>query len=313
MTSLVSLITPTNLSVEKEKFLGSKTYNPVFHYTWQDQKVEDLQFKNPLKYALFSSILDQDYSGISSAALSLFEVKIEDKVLKDAIQHARVKGENSVGSVEEFAILMRKGLDYFGLNDVEVVLTDQAGFNVRPMHKAKMMMVSKHIQFEYFSMEAEVHHELVHCIRYYNGLHNNIKPSLNYLPTEEGLASWCQDNTNNDNGLAQHAMEYIGTSIGLDGGSLRDIYECFREYGASRELAWKRASRHKFGFIDTSVEGDVVKPAMYYANEIKIAELSTEEKLRLFVGKISICELSTYPQYNGRWSADKVVEYFKLT
>lgn len=47
MTSLVSLITPTNLHAEKEKFLGSKTYNPTFHYTWQDQKVDDLQFKNP--------------------------------------------------------------------------------------------------------------------------------------------------------------------------------------------------------------------------------------------------------------------------
>lgn len=312
MISLVSLITPTNLNKEKEKFLGSKTYNPAFHYTWQDQKVDDLQFKNPLKHSLFSSILNQNYSGISSAALNLFEVKIEDKVLKDAIQHAQVKGVMSAGSVEEFAILMREGLDYFGLNDIEVVLTDQAGFNVRPMHQAKRMMVSKHIQFEYFSMEAEVHHELVHCVRYYNGLHNNIKPSHNYLPTEEGLASWCQDNTNNDNGLAQHAMEYVATSVGLDGGSLRDIYECFRDFGASSELAWKRASRHKFGFIDTSVRGDIAKPAMYYANEIKIAKLSTEEKLRLFVGKISLNDSSDYKKFSGRWSSDQLVNYFRL-
>ena len=312
MTSLVSLITPTNLNEEKEKFLGSKTYNPIFHYSWQDHKVEDLQFKNPLKHALFTSILNQDYSGISSAALNLFKVKIDDKVLKDAIKHARVKGEKSAGSVEEFAILMREGIDYFGLNNVEVFLTNQAGFNVRPMHQAKKMMVSKHIQFENFSMEAEVHHELVHCVRYYNGLHNNIKPSHNYLPTEEGLASWCQDNTNSDNGLAQHAMEYVATHVGLNGGSLRDIYECFCDFGASSELAWKRAIRHKFGFIDTSVGGDIVKPAMYYANEIKIAKLSTEEKLRLFVGKISLGELIRYNNYVGRWDKDQLARYFRL-
>ena len=146
----------------------------------------------------------------------------------------------------------------------------------------------------------------------FRSLHNNIKPSLNYLPTEEGLASWCQDNTNDDNGLAQHAMEYIGTSIGLDGGSLRDIYECFRVYGASKELAWKRASRHKFGFIDTSLTGDIVKPAMYYANEIKIAKLSTEEKLRLFVGKISLNDLTDHQAFLGRWNTDQLVNYFRL-
>ena len=312
MTSLVALITPLNLQEEKEKFLGSRTYNPVFHYIWQDQEIEDLQFKNPLKHVLYNAITNQDINNISTAALNLFEVKIEDETLKVAKNSAQIKGEKSKGSAEEYAKLTRAGLDYFGLTDVEVILTDQGGFNARPQHKAKRILVSSHIQFEYFSMEGGVHHELVHTIRYYNGLHNKIKHSLNYLPTEEGLASWCQDNTNDDNGLAQHAMEYVATSVGLDGGSLRDIYDCFREYGASDELAWKRASRHKFGFIDTSVGGDIVKPAMYYANELKVGELSASEKLRLFVGKISLGELSTYPEYLGRWSGDQITKHFKL-
>lgn len=312
MTSLVSLITPINLHEEKEKFLGSHSYNPVFHYIWQDQEIVDLQYKNPLKHVLYNAIINQDVKDITTAALNLFEVKIEDETLKVAKSSAQVKGEKSKGTAEEYARLTREGLDYFGLTDVEVILTDQGGFNARPQHKAKRILVSSHIQFEYFSMEGEVHHELVHCIRYYNGLHNKIKHSLNYLPTEEGLASWCQDNTNSDNGLAQHAMEYVATSVGLDGGSLRDIYECFRGYGASSELAWKRASRHKFGFIDTSIGGDIVKPAMYYANELKVGELSASEKLRLFVGKISLGELNTYHEYRGRWSEDKITQYFKL-
>ncbi len=312
MTSLVSLITPINLYEEKEKFLGSHSYNPVFHYIWQDHKVDEIEFKNPLKHILFTAITNQDINNISTAALNLFEVKIEDETLKVAKSSAQVKGKKSKGSAEEYARLTREGLDYFGLHDVKVVLTDQAGFNARPQHKAKRILVSSHIQFEYFSMEGGVHHELVHCIRYYNALHNNISQSLNYLPTEEGLASWCQDNTNDDNGLAQHAMEYVATSVGLGGGSLRDIYDCFREYGASDELAWKRASRHKFGFIDTRVGGDIVKPAMYYANEIKIEKLTSEEKLRLFVGKISLGELGTYPNYIGLWNSDLIHNYFKL-
>lgn len=312
MTSLVTLITPLNLPEEKEKFLGSHTYNPIFHYAWQDHVIEEIEFKNPLKHVLFDAVTNQDNKAISSAATNLFEVKIEDETLRVASRIAQVKGEKSKGSAEEYARLTRAGLDYFGLTDVEVVLTDQAGFNARPKHKSKKILVSNHIQFEYFSMEGGVHHELVHTIRYYNGLHNKIEPSLNYLPTEEGLASWCQDNTNSDNGLAQHAMEYVATHIGLSGGTLRDIYECFRDFGASSELAWKRASRHKFGFVDTSEPGDIVKPAMYYANEIKIERLSTEEKLRLFVGKISLGELATYPDYTGHWNSDLIQTYFKL-
>lgn len=312
MTSLVKLITPTNLQEEKDKFIGSRTYTPIFHYTWQDHQVEEVEFENPLKHVLFRAITHQDIHGISSAALKLFDVQIEEAVLKDAVSTAHVKGKTTTGSAEEYARLTRQGLDYFGLSDVEVVLTDQAGFNARPNHKAKKIVVSNHIQFEYFSMEGGVHHELVHTIRYHNGLYNKINPSLNYLPTEEGLASWCQDNTNDDNGLAQHAMEYVATHIGLSGGTLRDIYECFRDFGASSELAWKRASRHKFGFIDTSEPGDIVKPAMYYANEIKIENLSPAEKLKLFVGKISLCELGNYPEYVGRWSADQITGYFKL-
>lgn len=312
MTSLVSLITPTNLHEEKEKFLGSHNYNPVFRYSWQDHPIEEVEFRNPLKHALFRSVTNQDHKGISSAAMSLFEVKIEDDVLNEAQRLASVKGEKSTGSAAEYAMLTRDGLDYFGLTDVEVVLTDQAGFNARPQHKAKKILVSNQIQFEYFSMEGGVHHELVHCIRYYNGHHNKIKQSLNYLPTEEGLASWCQDNTNSDNGLAQHAMEYVATNVGLSGGTLRDIYDTFRDFGASPELSWKRASRHKFGFVDTSAVGDIVKPAMYYANEIKISELSTSERLRLFGGKISLSELDDYPNYIGRWDSDQLANYFKL-
>jgi hypothetical protein len=107
-------------------------------------------------------------------------------------------------------------------------------------------------------------------------------------------------------------MEYVATSVGLGGGSLRDIYECFRDFGASDELAWKRASRHKFGFIDTSVGGDIVKPAMYYANEQKVGELSATEKLRLFVGKIASSELDNHPKYKGLWKSEILAEYFLI-
>ena len=80
----------------------------------------------------------------------------------------------------------------------------------------------------------------------------------------------------------------------------------------SAELSWKRASRHKFGFVDTSLAGDILKPAMYYANSAKIDNLTTNERLRLFVGKINLHQLNEYSEYIGRWPAQTLQDYFKL-
>lgn len=310
MTNLLDLITPTNLLSEQDKFLNSSWYNPKFHYIWQDQHIIP-EFSIKSKYQLWNAIKDQDHTAIVQAARALFEVDIDTDVLSRAKSVAATKGRVSPGTPEEYASIMRQGLDHFGLEHVQVVLSDESGFNARPSHSLNLVTVSKHIHFEYFSMEGGAHHELVHVIRFQNGVFNSIKRSPRFLPTEEGLASWCQDNLNDDNGAAQHAIEYVASSVGLSG-SLRDIYNSMREFGMSPDLAWKRSCRHKFGFVDTSLPGDILKPAMYFANEEKVADLSSDERLRLFVGKISMDELPEYPEYIGRWDAELIASYFKI-
>jgi len=310
MANLVSLITPTNLDSERDKFFNSKTYNPTFKYIWQDQS-QSLEFSSVPKQMLWEAIKNQENELISQRASEYFEVKINKLVLTQAINNAKTKGKVSLGSSSEYARLSKQALIEFNLDDIQLVESFESGFNARPNHQQKIILISQHIHFDYFSMEGGVRHELAHVLRYRNGLYDHIKRSPRYLPTEEGLASWCQDNTNDDNGEAQHAIEYVASSVGLKG-SLRDIYNCMRELGMSDQLAWKRASRHKFGFVDTAQSGDILKPAMYYANEIKIAKLSTSEKLRLFVGKIALSDLSHHTQYTGLWSAEQLINYFKL-
>jgi len=310
MTNLLDLITPINLQEEQNRFFTSSSYNPIFHYQWQDQII-DPTFSTKLKYPLWEAIHAQDHASIVCAAQQLFEVDITPSKLKLAKKYASAKGEKSTGSATEYSHLLRKGLDEFGLSDIEVEIVEEAGFNARPLHASKKIVVSSHIHFDYFSMEGEVHHELVHALRYSNGKHNGVIRSQRFLPTEEGLASWCQDNTNSDNGLAQHALEYVASDIGLRG-SLRNIFNILQEFGMSKELAWKRASRHKFGFVDTSLPGDIMKPAMYFDNEMKVGALTTDEKLRLFIGKIHQDELPQYPSYTGLWSPDQIIQYFHL-
>lgn len=309
MTDLLSLITPVNLKQEKEKFFASPNYHPVFHYIWQD-KVFDPIFSIKLKYPLWEAIKTQNTQGIVKSAQDLFEVDINDKILTTAKKDTQIIGQSSIGSAIEIAKLFQVAFNEFDL-DYSIQIATDSGFNIRPRHVDKQIIISQDIHFDYFSMEAEVHHELVHVVRYRNGKHNEIKRSQRFLPTEEGLASWCQDNTNDDNGLAQHAMEYVASSVGIKG-SLRGVFDCLRDLGMTKELAWKRACRHKFGFVDTKSPGDILKPAMYYQNEIKVGQLSPTEKLRLFVGKISLNELKEYQTYSGIWSATQLTDYFHL-
>jgi hypothetical protein len=310
MTSLVALITPNNLEAEKAKFLSSENYHPVFQYDWQTTKV-DPQFSNPLKKDLWTAISSGDNSAITHHAKKLFEVEFDKQTLAKAQSFAANRSQNESGSASEYAHKLRLALDLFGLVDFRVEIVPQGGFNSRPLHSQKKIIISQDIHFSYFSMDGGVRHEMVHTMRYYNGIYNNIKNSRRYLPTEEGLASWCQDHTNNDNGIAQHAIEYLASYVG-EKGSLRDIYNEMRELGMEQELAWKRACRHKFGFVDTSLSGDIMKPAMYFANEMKIDLLTTDQRLRLFVGKIDQAQLESYNSYFGRFDKDSLISYFNL-
>lgn len=309
MTDLLSLITPVNLKQEKEKFFASPNYHPVFHYIWQDNEINP-NFSIKLKYPLWEAVKMQDHQSITRACSELFEVTLSESLLTQANRDSEIRGKVSGGSASEIKQLFSQAFNEFNIK-YQIILSNDHGFNLRPRHGERQIIISRDIHFDYFSMEAEVHHELVHIIRYLNGKHNHIKRSQRFLPTEEGLAAWCQDNTNDDNGLAQHAMEYVASSMGIKG-SLRDVFDCLCDLGMSKELAWKRACRHKFGFVDTKSPGDILKPAMYYQNEIKVGQLSPTEKLRLFVGKISLNELKEYHTYSGIWSATQLTDYFHL-
>jgi hypothetical protein len=309
MTNLIDLITPTNLIEEHDKFFASSTYSPIFHYTWQD-KMPDPQFSSQSRRSLWLAILHQDSREIIQAASHFFEVNITEALTDKALKVAKQRVAASSGSAKQLQQLFLDTFKKFDL-DYQPLIVPESGFNMRPRHKDKKLLISEHIQFEYFSMEAEIRHEMVHIVRYINGKHNKIEKSSRYLPTDEGLATWCQDHVGGDGSPAQHAMEYVGSSVGI-GKGLREIYECFRAMGMNQELAWQRSSRHKFGFVDTSQPGDILKPAMYYANAEKIDQLTQNERLRLFVGKISLHELDEYSKYDGFWSDQKLIQFFKL-
>lgn len=308
--NFLNIITPTNLEEEKLKFFSNQDYNPIFKYSWQISKPK-VEVKGK-KSALIKSIIEQDINLIDKNARSYFEIDKWDYLERAKRITESTPQLNLNENIEDFIQGFTNAFQLLDLNGYKINLVDVGGFNFRPSLKTKEIVMSKSANFQFFSAEGEVRHELVHIIRYENGKYNNIKKSSNYLPTEEGLATLMQD-TSTD-GVAsefQHAAEYIASSIGSSG-SLRDIFEYFISIGFNKDLAWQRASRHKFGFVNTSEPGDIFKPAMYFANSQKIKSLNKDDILKLFVGKITLSKLKEYEHYEGIVNKDKLINFYNL-
>jgi hypothetical protein len=299
--NLLRLITPTNIAQEREKFFQSSSYNPAFKYNWPSQS--DDKF--------IQSILDQDRSLITTLALETFQVDLEESVNEAKSALINRSFDLPVETISEIKSAFENAFSFFGLN-YQLELVDKYGFNFRPEPKNAKVVMSKHANLQFFDAEGEVKHEMVHILRYENSKFNKIEKSETYLPTEEGLASYMQDNSINGSASRfQHAAEYMASGVGIHG-SLRDIFDYFISIGFNSELAWQRAIRHKFGFTDTSKPGDIIKPAMYFYNSIKIGKLARKDLLKLFIGKISISDLTEHSDYRGKFSVEKLRKFYGI-
>lgn len=308
--NLLKYITPLNLETEREKFLNSKVYNPIFKYYWQSEKT--IFNSKGLKIDLLKSIERQDVNLIHKYAKLLFRlddwlyVKKAVNILKE---EPIVKIDKDLDNIR---YQFEEAFKLFNLDEYQFKIVDQHGFFFRPKYHQKTIEMSKHAMFQYFSIKGEVRHELTHILRYENGLFNKISKSKDYLPTEEGLATYLQDKINSNNySLYQHAAEYMASKIGMVS-SLREIFDFFISLGFNSELAWHRASRHKFGFVDTFMPGDILKPAMYFSHSQEINKLNNTEIIKLFIRKISVKDLKKYDKYFGRFKLNTLIKFFEI-
>lgn len=300
--SLLSIITPLNLEEEKVKFFSDSNYHPQFSYDWGKGKYDEWLENNNHYESLMRAIFQQEGSQITSEAEKIFQTTITDEYLQRAKENIKIAPQKlTQPSNELVAHEFQKAFKQLGLVEYSLEIVFKDGFNFRPSPSNKKIYMSQSMNAEFYSVDAEIKHELAHIIRYENGKHNKIKRDGDYLPTEEGLASYCQDYTGEygTTSLFQRSAEYVATLIGMTA-SLRDVFNFMIEIGFSKELAWQRATRHKYGFQNTQMQGDIMKPAMYFYQQQKIKELSSDEKYRLFMGKISSASLEKYPEYKGR-------------
>ena len=308
--NILSLITPINLETEKVKFLASTAYHPIFEYQWEEKHLHN-DAEDPLKSQLYQAVIAQDNLLIMDIAQAYFQVDLEtDKDEADRLLVMKFE------KVEEFDLKMlinayRDAMKFFAI-DYEILVNDDPGYGIRPQNKLRQLHISRSYKYQFMDLKNSVKHEMVHLIRYENGKLNKIKRTADYLPTEEGLATYVQDYTPTTNvSVFQHAAEYLGSITGTRG-SLRDIFNQFISLGFDPQLAWQRAARHKFGFKDTRSPGDIMKPAMYFNHAQKIKRLTLDEKLRLFSGKIGVSALTDIKKYSGICSKEQLIDYFEL-
>lgn len=312
MWNILDIITPINIAEEREKFFHSSTYNPLFRYKWTSKEIYEFANKHAKYRKLAIAIEKQESESIVKEARIVFQTQIEKKCLAIAqnilSSHPEIPDESI--PVKQVLIKFQQVLDYFGL-PYSFTIVPHAGFNFRPVHEKNEILVNEHIDFHFFSLDGGLKHEMTHILRSINGKHNKISKSSDYLPTEEGLACFMQDTYGlcGDASLFQHAAEYVVTEIGLKS-SLRQMIDYLCDIGFPKELAWQRAIRHKFGFVDTSQPGDIMKPSMYFYNEQKLKDLSKKDLFKLFVGKISLQEINTIEKYHGIVPQEKLISFF---
>lgn len=312
MKTILDIITPINIAEEREKFFQSSTYNPVFRYKWTPQDIQDFANKHAKYKKLALAIEKQETASIAEEAQKVFETQIEEDYLAIAqnIISSHLDIPNESVSVKDVITKFQRVLNYFDIQ-YSFTIVPHAGFNCRPIHEKKVIQVNEDIDFHFFSLDGFIKHEMTHILRYINGKHNKISRSSHYLPTEEGLACFMQDTYGQfgEASLFQHAAEYTATEIGLKS-SLREMIEYLCDIRFTKELAWQRAIRHKFGFVDTSQTGDIMKPSMYFYTEQKLKALPINDLLKLFVGKISLKEINKFQKYTGLISQEKLLSFF---
>ncbi len=312
-TSLLLIITPTNIPEEKRKFFSLSNYNPIFKYRWDQINFKEYYQKHPSKKSLVESIINQDIAAIVENAKGFFRTDITDEnvnIAKEALLNNPIKTENITS--EDIIKAFQKAFEELHINYITEI-KDRHGFSMRPNHFTNKLIISKYYKPQFETLDSSVKHEVTHIIRRVNWKYNNVKRSNYFLPTEEGLASFMGDFHSNDKGGAfyQHAAEYLATKVSLSS-SFRELFEFFKSKGYSNDAAWIKSVRHKIGFIDTSTPGDIMKPSMYFYNEQKIRELNKEDLLKLFIGKLKLEDIKKYDHYFGEIKEEDLVNFYNL-
>jgi hypothetical protein len=316
-------MTPLNLSIEREKFLAHPTQNPQFEYP--EINIKNLtDIKNQLKLI---TITDQNpfETWINNRKIEEFSLQIDliinrgEPEVSDItrklynctfqpnyVAQAKIDSTSQLPfeskehkTADEVMQGIRDYLKGYGIDDWQLILTDQSDFYFRVKASKKTILINKNFNWDFGDFDSMLAHEIDgHVIRGINASNqaNALlrRPLPFYIKTEEGLASFLGDycSTTSEITLKHHALKYLAGHLALSS-SFKEIFEFLCDQGFTPALAFQRTFRLKRGFADSSIPGCFAKEAMYYEGMLEVKKYLDEggDIKKLYSGKVGLADL----------------------
>ncbi len=337
-------IMPTNLAVEKERFLASfsegEAYNPGFTYAENSN----------------SNLLDQlasfstKFSEFDHWPLSGFYLaKIEN--IADHIRHFASRSENNFPGwltnnfappeadelkkafdilnnfqgntlaeketieASEAKSILAEALFYRGITDWNVEIVDMvAKMSVNSLNKS--LRINKLSKFSSRQINRLIVHEIETHI--YRGLNGSNQPFgifaygfTDYLDTEEGLAIYNEERSGclSEDDMNRYALRMILAEKCRESGFYALFSFCLPYVDHNTDTAFTMVTRLKRGLTDTSRGGGYLKDLVYFRGYLKVKGLSTESIQKLYTGKIGIQHLHL-AEFTGNVPPEKLPGFY---
>ncbi len=313
--SILSVLKPSNLEEEKDKFFASSDYNPTFKYPLP--KIDPAEIKKELqslqigrstwgqifakkkeelinKLDLIESVgNDKEFT---EKSLQLYGKPTETLVLEaQKLLEKKVapikKSITASQAKKSFEKILRKN----NLNNWRVVLKKQLTSRCT-IGKGNTLLLKERARFSEKEIKKLIAHEIeTHIFTAENGKQQKYqifaRGLANYLSTQEGLAIYNQNQVYKE-GNRNFLLGTILVNKALQS-SFREVFNLALRYVKEKEEAWSLALKVKRGTTNTSKPGGFTKNHIYLAGLRKIEEFIKKggDLTDLYIGKINLEEL----------------------
>lgn len=293
-------LTPVNLMDERQKFLSNPANSPNFIYPdYPKEKIREMlhrlqdggraETKSLEDYLLnrtkeelelkLQLLLERGTEKIRTISQELYLCNFPDEIVNQAKIDGAINelfGTKETASAADAVTVIQKYLFQNKVFDWKVEESDASDFYVRVKAEKKLILISKHIIWDFSDLDNTIAHEIDgHVFRGINASRQDNpllqKPFPFYIKTEEGLASYLADffSTTALISRKHHALKYLAGYLGLTS-TFKQIFEFLTDSGFTKELAFQRTFRLKRGYEDTSIPGIFAREAMYYEGMIEV-------------------------------------------
>ncbi len=292
--SLISRVTPTNLTEQKLAFLADPTFNPTLTYDSQPSSTELMQFGKPKPdyLQLAQAILDKAYLHRNEADLN-------------ALEGALCSQSQVEASIQAFLKLHQ-------LNH-RFKVSFSHSYLSRASISATTLKMRLPLDFRKDGLFSTLYHEIgTHALRrlnyeeqpwYKKKLQFGFQP---YLVTEEGLASLHGLLPQSYQVAHVAALRYLAVNW-AQSGSFLEVWEKLGRYIQDPGRRWVIAIRQKRGLENTSQPGGFTKDAVYFEGMVDVWQWLNSHDFNpsfLYWGKLSLEDLdfaqSLNPDYQPR-------------